>query len=111
MNKIYTMLLSITLTLIAPHVVANEKYCDQIEVKISLLDKHADNYYSLANYQFNDEKLISDLRKMSHRLKDSSLARVLDSVEVAIKNNDKELMMKMAPLSRYLNDWNSAHCS
>ena len=111
MNKIYKLLCFIFLINVVSPLVANEQYCAKIEASISKLDQHADNYYSLANYRINDPQLLSDLQMLSQRLNDSLLSNVLTDVESAIKNNDKELMMRVAPLSRYLNEWDLVHCS
>ena len=44
---------------------ANTKLCNEINTQISKLDKHADDFYSLANYEFNDEKLLKKLKDNS----------------------------------------------
>ncbi|WP_435274636.1 hypothetical protein ACMAZF_15355 [Psychrobium sp. nBUS_13] len=111
MNKLTFTSLAIAFTSIVLPVQANTKLCNEINSQISKLDKHADDFYSLANYEFNDEKLLNKLKGNSRYFKDDTFEQALKSVERAINSDDKELMIKMAPVSRYLNDWNVDNCS
>lgn len=111
MNKLAFTYVVIAFTSVVLPTQANTKLCNEINSQISKLDKHADDFYSLANYEFNDEKLLNKLKGNSRYFKDDAFEQALKRVENAIKSDDKELMIKMAPVSRYLNDWNIDNCS
>jgi hypothetical protein len=113
MNKTILAIVSIFFILISNNISAKHthKHCSEVDIQISTIDKHADNYYSLANYQFDDKALLKNLRANTDMFNDASFEDVLNNVELAIKSGDDDLMMKIAPLSRYLNGWRLDHCS
>lgn len=113
MNKTILAIVSIFFIFISNNVLAKhtQKKCNEVDIQISTIDKHADNYYSLANYQFDDKALLNNLRANIGMFNDSLFEEVLNNVELAIKIDDDDLMMKIAPLSRYLNHWRLDHCS
>lgn len=111
MSKLFFVALFIVILSFVSPVKANTKLCSEVNSQISRLDKHADDFYSYASYQFDDKPLLKKLRANTKRFKDRSFEKALDSAERAIESDDKDLMMKIAPVSRYLNEWNSEHCS
>tara|TARA_B110000046_G_C12747323_1_gene295239 strand:- start:88 stop:423 length:336 start_codon:yes stop_codon:yes gene_type:complete len=111
MNKLTFTSLAIVFVSFALPIEANTRLCKEINTQISKLDKHADDFYSLASYEFDDEKLLKKLKDNSRLFNDDSFEQALKNAEIAIKSDDKELMIKMAPVSRYLNDWNVENCS
>lgn len=111
MNKLLLTSLSVAILSLATPAQANTKLCKEVTSQISKLDKHADDFYSLANYQFDDYKLLKKLKRNARYFNDESFEQVLERAETAIKHEDKDLMIKMAPVSRYLNDWNLENCS
>jgi len=111
MSKSIFIIASLSFLIFSTQALAQNKHCGDVDDHISTIDKHADNFYSLANYQFDDESLFMTLRSNSRIFNDTAFETMLSDIELAIKRDEKNIMIKIAPISRYLNEWNVEHCS
>jgi len=111
MKNLISTVISISVLLFSTQALAQSQDCSVIDKQIVTIDNHADNFYSLANYQFDDKALLDSLRDHSRIFNDRSFEKMLNTIELTIAREENDLMIKIAPLSRYLNEWNLQHCS